>query len=58
MEKKIFDFASESVGEGHPDKLCDQISDRIVDYCIKQDKNAKVAVDAVTKTKMVKIILL
>ena len=47
-------FASESVGEGHPDKLCDQISDGIVDACLKVDKNAKVAIEAATKTNMVR----
>ena len=31
-------FTSESVSEGHPDKICDQISDAILDECIKQDK--------------------
>lgn len=38
-------FTSESVTEGHPDKLCDTISDKILDECIKQDKNARVAVE-------------
>ncbi len=38
-------FTSESVTEGHPDKLCDQISDEILDKLIKQDKNSKVAVE-------------
>ncbi|AGR42369.1 methionine adenosyltransferase [Spiroplasma diminutum] len=36
-------FTSESVSEGHPDKLCDQISDAILDECLKQDPNSKVA---------------
>lgn len=49
---KIY-FASESVGEGHPDKLCDQISDGILDACIKVDPNAKVAMESATKTGMV-----
>jgi len=38
-------FTSESVTEGHPDKLCDTISDTILDKCIEQDKNARVAVE-------------
>ncbi len=38
-------FTSESVTEGHPDKLCDTISDSILDECIKQDPNARVAVE-------------
>jgi hypothetical protein len=36
-------FTSESVGEGHPDKLCDQVSDAILDECLRQDPNSKVA---------------
>ena len=36
-------FSSESVGEGHPDKVCDQISDTILDECLKRDENAHVA---------------
>lgn len=46
-------FASESVGEGHPDKLCDQISDGILDACLKVDPNAKCAMETATKTGMV-----
>lgn len=46
-------FASESVGEGHPDKLCDQISDGILDACLAVDPNAKVAMETATKTGMV-----
>ena len=42
--KKYF-FTSESVTEGHPDKLCDYISDSILDECLKQDKNSRVAVE-------------
>ena len=46
-------FASESVGEGHPDKLCDQISDGILDACLRANSNAKVAMETATKTGMV-----
>ena len=46
-------FASESVGEGHPDKLCDQISDGILDACIRVNPDAKVAMETATKTGMV-----
>lgn len=46
-------FASESVGEGHPDKLCDQVSDGILDACLKIDPNARVAMETATKTGMV-----
>ena len=38
-------FTSESVTEGHPDKLCDYISDSILDECLEQDKNSRVAVE-------------
>jgi S-adenosylmethionine synthetase len=38
-----FLFTSESVGEGHPDKICDQVSDAILDAHLEQDPNAKVA---------------
>lgn len=40
-----FYFTSESVTEGHPDKLCDYISDSILDACLEQDKNSRVAVE-------------
>eukprot|EP00731_Ephydatia_muelleri_P025709 Em0017g792a len=48
-----FLFTSESVGEGHPDKLCDQVSDAILDACLEQDPNSKVACETATKTGMV-----
>lgn len=48
-----FLFTSESVGEGHPDKMCDQISDAVLDAHLKQDPNAKVACETVTKTGMI-----
>lgn len=40
-------FTSESVTEGHPDKICDYISDSILDECLKQDKNSRVAAETV-----------
>ena len=46
-------FASESVGEGHPDKLCDQVSDGILDACLRVNPDAKVAMETATKTGMV-----
>ena len=48
-------YTSESVGEGHPDKMCDQISDAILDAHLKQDPDAKVACETVTKTGMIMI---
>ena len=49
-------FASESVGEGHPDKLCDQISDGILDACLRVNPEAKVAMETATKTGMVSLV--
>jgi S-adenosylmethionine synthetase len=45
-------FTSESVSEGHPDKMADQISDAILDAIIKDDKDARVAVETMVKTGM------
>ena len=52
MNKKLL-FTSESVNEGHPDKLCDQVSDAILDECLKQDPNSKVACETSTGTNFV-----
>ncbi|KAJ8921542.1 hypothetical protein NQ315_003162 [Exocentrus adspersus] len=52
-DESEFLFTSESVGEGHPDKMCDQISDAILDAHLEQDPNAKVACETVTKTGMI-----
>lgn len=46
-------FTSESVTEGHPDKLCDQISDAVLDACLAQDPRARVACEVSTKTGFV-----
>ncbi|XP_063729368.1 S-adenosylmethionine synthase-like [Symsagittifera roscoffensis] len=48
-----FMFSSESVGEGHPDKMCDQISDAVLDAFLKKDPNAKVACETATKTGLI-----
>ena len=48
-------FTSESVTEGHPDKICDQISDAILDEILKYDKNARVACETTTTTGMVHV---
>jgi S-adenosylmethionine synthetase len=50
-----FLFTSESVNEGHPDKLCDQVSDAILDACLEQDPLSKVACETATKTGMVMV---
>ena len=48
-------FSSESVGEGHPDKVCDTISDAILDACMAQDKHSRVACETFVKSNMVVI---
>jgi S-adenosylmethionine synthetase len=49
-------FTSESVTEGHPDKLCDQVSDAVLDACLEQDPYSHVACEAATKTGFVMIL--
>ncbi len=46
-------FSSESVGEGHPDKVCDTISDAILDACLAQDKRSRVASETLVKSNIV-----
>ena len=46
-------FTSESVSEGHPDKICDQISDAVLDACIDQDPNSRVACETLVTTDLV-----
>jgi S-adenosylmethionine synthetase len=48
-------FTSESVTEGHPDKLCDQVSDGVLDACIAEDKTSRVACETLTKTGFVMV---
>ena len=48
-----FLFTSESVNEGHPDKLCDQVSDAILDACLAQDSDSKVACETSTGTNFI-----
>jgi len=48
-------FTSESVGEGHPDKICDQVSDAILDAHLKKDPNSKVACECLAKTGMIMV---
>lgn len=52
---KKYLFTSESVTEGHPDKVCDLISDSILDECLKQDKNSKVAVETFASKDLITI---
>lgn len=53
MNNKNYIFTSESVTEGHPDKIADQISDTILEEILKKDKKARVAVEALVTTGMV-----
>ena len=48
-------YTSESVGAGHPDKICDQISDAILDELLKQDKNSRVACDVIANDDVIYI---
>ncbi|KAI5817427.1 S-adenosylmethionine synthetase [Pyronema omphalodes] len=50
-----FLFTSESVGEGHPDKIADQVSDAVLDACLAEDPLSKVACETATKTGMVMV---
>ena len=52
-EEAHYFFSSESVTEGHPDKLCDLISDSILDACLAQDPESKVAMETVAKSNMI-----
>lgn len=52
-EATTFLFTSESVGEGHPDKICDQISDAVLDAHLRLDPDAKVACETASKTGMI-----
>ncbi|KAL3480211.1 S-adenosylmethionine synthetase [Aspergillus californicus] len=53
--KGTFLFTSESVGEGHPDKIADQVSDAILDACLAEDPLSKVACETATKTGMIMV---
>ena len=55
MKKRRLFFTSESVGEGHPDKICDQISDAILDACIKDDPQSRVACETYASNSLVLI---
>ncbi len=50
VKKPTFLFTSESVGEGHPDKIADQVSDAVLDACLAVDPLSKVACETATKT--------
>ncbi|MCQ2957046.1 MAG: hypothetical protein MJ233_04415 [Mycoplasmoidaceae bacterium] len=54
MENKLI-ITSESVGRGHPDKICDQISDAVLDECLKQDPQARVACEVFAHNRLIVI---
>ena len=56
MNSEKYLFTSESVTEGHPDKICDQISDAVLDACLAQDPMSRVACETVTKTGFVMLL--
>src|ERR1041384_4916707 len=53
MAKRTYLFSSESVTEGHPDKVCDTISDAVLDACLAQDKTSRVACETLAKCNLV-----
>ena len=53
MARKDYMFTSESVSEGHPDKICDRISDAVLDFCLKKDSFARVACETFATTNTV-----
>jgi S-adenosylmethionine synthetase len=46
-------YTSESVGKGHPDKICDQIADAILDDCLRQDKQSRVACEVLASNHLI-----
>ena len=54
-QSRNYFFTSESVSEGHPDKICDRISDTILDAYLSLDKNSRVAVETLVTTNLVVI---
>ncbi len=53
LQRKYYTFTSESVSEGHPDKICDQISDSILDYFLAQNPQARVAAEVLATTNRI-----
>ena len=53
MSRRDYMFTSESVSEGHPDKICDRISDAVLDFCLKKDSLARVACETFATTNTV-----
>ena len=55
MDNRKYLFTSESVSEGHPDKICDQVSDAVLDACLRDDPQSRVACETFTSTGMILI---
>lgn len=53
---EVFAFTSSAATEGHPGKVCDQVSDAVVDACLKEDESARVSCECCTKTGMIMIL--
>ncbi|KAI9370353.1 S-adenosylmethionine synthetase [Aspergillus egyptiacus] len=53
--QSTFLFTSESVGEGHPDKICDQVADAVLDECLRQNPLSKVAIEVATRPGLVMV---
>jgi S-adenosylmethionine synthetase len=56
MNSAHYLFTSESVTEGHPDKICDQVSDAVLDACLEQDPRSRVACETATKTGFIMVL--
>ncbi|MBI4182046.1 MAG: methionine adenosyltransferase, partial [Candidatus Aenigmarchaeota archaeon] len=56
MHNGTFYFSSESVTEGHPDKICDQVSDAVLDTLLAQDPSSRVACETLTTTGLVMVV--
>jgi S-adenosylmethionine synthetase len=54
MIEKVY-LTSESVGRGHPDKICDEIADAILDCCLKHDPNSRVACEVFANNRLIVI---
>ena len=54
-KRKVSYFTSEAVSAGHPDKICDQISDALLDYCITYDKESRIAIECLVTENLLVI---
>ena len=56
VTERTFLFSSESVNEGHPDKLCDQVSDAVLDTCLRESPKNKIACETACEESMVMVL--